>query len=56
MAGGEFEEVRWHPLSAQVVNRVSSGQARLIREAVVRLQNSGRMGDGAAAALLAETG
>jgi ADP-ribose pyrophosphatase len=55
-AGEEFDEVRWWPLEADTVNRVPSGQARLIREAVTKLMESGRMEKSQAERLLARTG
>jgi ADP-ribose pyrophosphatase len=54
--GGDLDEVGWYPLTAETVNRVPSNQARLIREAVTRLQKSGRMEERTANALLSATG
>ena len=54
--GGEFDEVKWWPLTAETINRVPSGTARFIREGVTALKDSGRMEAAAAESLLAETG
>ena len=54
--GGEFDEVRWWPLTAETINKVPSGTARFIREAVTALKDSNRMETGAAETLLAKTG
>jgi len=54
--GGEFDEVKWWPLTAQTVNKVPAGTARFIREAVTALKSSNRMETGAADTLLAKTG
>jgi ADP-ribose pyrophosphatase YjhB (NUDIX family) len=55
-AGEEFDEIRWWPLAPDTVNRVPSGQARLIREAITRLMESDRMEKSQAERLLARTG
>ena len=54
--GGEFDEVKWWPFEAETVNRVPSGLARFIREAVKVLEESGRMESTTAEFLLARTG
>jgi ADP-ribose pyrophosphatase len=54
--GGEFDEVKWWPLTADTINRVPSGTARFVREGVTALKDSGRMEAAAAESLLAETG
>jgi len=54
--GGEFDEVRWWPLEADSVNRVSSRQVVFIREAIRKLAETGRMESGAADELLTRTG
>jgi len=54
--GGEFNEVRWWPLTPKTVNRVPSGTARIIRAAVNALKDSGRMQPAEAVSLLAKTG
>jgi ADP-ribose pyrophosphatase len=54
--GGEFDEVKWWPLTAQTVNKVPAGTARFIREVVTALKGSNRMETGAAETLLAKTG
>ena len=53
--GGEFDEVKWWPLEAATVNRVSAVQARLIRESVTKLVETGRMKKSLAGKLLAST-
>lgn len=53
--GGGFDEIKWWPLDAGTVNRVPSGQARLIREAVTKLMESGSMQKRRAERLLAAT-
>ncbi len=32
--GGQFEEVRWHPLDPATVNRIPSGQSDYVRKAI----------------------
>jgi ADP-ribose pyrophosphatase len=54
--GGEFDEVKWWPLKAETINKVPSGTARFIREAVNALKDSDRMEATAAESLLAKTG
>jgi ADP-ribose pyrophosphatase len=54
--GGDFDEVKWWPLTAETVNKVPSGTAGFIREAVIALKNSKRIDAGAAESLLAQTG
>jgi ADP-ribose pyrophosphatase len=54
--GGEFDEVRWWPLEADTINRVSSRQLVFIRDAIQKLVDSGLMDAGAAEELLARTG
>ena len=54
--GGEFDEVKWWPLNADTVNRIPSGSARFIREAVTALKDSDRMDSDVADSLLAKTG
>jgi ADP-ribose pyrophosphatase YjhB (NUDIX family) len=54
--GAEFEEVRWRPLDADTVNRLPPDQAELIRQAVKRLMETGRMNSAAGTELLAATG
>jgi ADP-ribose pyrophosphatase len=54
--GGEFDEVKWWPLTAEIINRVPSGTARFIREAVTALKDSKRLDAAAAETLLAKTG
>ncbi len=53
--GGEFDEVKWWPLEAATVNRVSAVQARLIRESVTKLVETRRMKKSLAGKLLAST-
>ena len=53
---GEFDDVKWWPLDAETVNKIPSGTARFIREAVTALKDSGRMDADAADSLLARTG
>jgi ADP-ribose pyrophosphatase len=54
--GGEFDEVRWWPLEADVINRVSSRQVEFIRDAIQELAESEVIDAGAAEELLARTG
>jgi len=54
--GGEFDEVKWWPLNAETINKVPSGSARFIREAVMALKDNDRMEAAAAESLLAKTG
>jgi len=54
--GGEFDEVKWWPLDAEVVNRVPSGQAQFIREAIARLAQLNTLTDADAETLLSGTG
>jgi ADP-ribose pyrophosphatase len=54
--GGEFDEVRWWPLEADTINRVSSRQVVFIRDAIQKLVDYGLMDAGAAEELLARTG
>ncbi len=54
--GPEFDEVEWWPLNAATVNRVPSGSARVIRESVRVLMESGRMETDRTEELLAKTG
>jgi ADP-ribose pyrophosphatase len=54
--GGEFEEVQWQPLDADTVNRMPSGEARFVREAVKRLRDTSAIDADQARSLLASTG
>ena len=54
--GGDFDEMKWWPLTAETVNRVPSGTAGFIREAVTALKDGNRIDAGAAESLLAKTG
>jgi ADP-ribose pyrophosphatase len=54
--GGDFDEMKWWPLTAETINRVPSGTAGFIREAVTALKDSKRIDAGAAESLLAKTG
>jgi ADP-ribose pyrophosphatase len=54
--GGEFDELKWWPLSGETVNRVPSEQARFIRESVRHLMESQLMPETDADFLLASTG
>ena len=54
-AGGEFDEIKWWPLDAGTINRVPSGQARLIRESLTKLMETGQMDKSLAEKLLAAT-
>ena len=54
--GGEFEELKWWPLDAATANRVPSGQAPFLREAVIQLKEAGRMDADTADSFLAKTG
>jgi ADP-ribose pyrophosphatase len=55
-ASAEFDEVGWHPLTAETVNRLPSGHARIARAAVERLRELGILSAEDAGALLARTG
>jgi ADP-ribose pyrophosphatase len=54
--GGEFDELRWWPLDAEVVNRVPSDQAHSIRGAVARLMDTGQLDRSEGERLLERTG
>ena len=54
-AGGEFDEIKWWPLDAKTVNRVPSGQARLIRESLTKLMEMERIEKSLAEKLLGAT-
>ena len=54
--GNPFAEIGWWPLDADTVNRIPTVQAGLVREAVRRLADTGRMDPDEAAELLAATG
>ena len=54
--GGDFEEAEWHPLTAETVNRLPSDQARIMREAVTKLEAADRLGNVQAGELLERTG
>ncbi len=53
--GGEFDEIKWWPLDAKTVNRVPSGQARMIRESLKKLMGTGRIDEPLGRKLLAAT-
>ena len=53
--GGEFDEVKWWPLTAENVNRVPSGQAKFIREALTKLKEKGQIEEALAEQLLVAT-
>jgi ADP-ribose pyrophosphatase len=55
-AAAEFEEVCWRPLVAETVNELSSGHARVAREAVGQLLEQGVLPREAGEMLLARTG
>ncbi len=55
-AGGAFSEAGWWPLDADTANRLPSGHAGLLREAVAQLQASEKMDAEAADLFLARTG
>ena len=48
--------MKWWPLKAGTINKVPSGTARFIREAVTVLKDNDRMEAAAAEYLLAKTG
>jgi len=54
--GGEFDDVRWWPLTADTINKVPSGTANSIREALKALKESKQMDAAAAESMLAKTG
>ncbi|MEM7583559.1 MAG: phosphotransferase [Acidobacteriota bacterium] len=56
VAGGDFNEVRWRPLTAGNVNRLPSDQARFIRLAVSALLEKASMDQDQARLLLEQTG
>jgi ADP-ribose pyrophosphatase len=53
---GQFDEVRWWPLDPDTVNRIPTGQARFVRDAIARLKESKYMDAPQADGLLAKTG
>jgi ADP-ribose pyrophosphatase len=55
-ASAAFDEVVWHPLTADTVNHLSSGHAHLVREAIRELQTQGVFSGAEAERLLARTG
>ncbi len=54
--GGDFDEIAWQPFTAKSVNNIPSNHARLVREAIAQLKESGRMEASTADTLLARTG
>jgi ADP-ribose pyrophosphatase len=54
--GGDFEQIRWWPFDSQTLNRVPSAQARMLRAAVKRLAELGRLEKAAVKVLLESTG
>ena len=52
---GEFDEVKWWPLTAETVNRVPAGQAKFIRKALTKLKEKGQIEEALAEQLLAAT-
>ena len=50
-----LDEVKWWPLTAETVNRVPSGQAKFIREALTKLKEKGQIEEVLAEQLLAAT-
>jgi ADP-ribose pyrophosphatase len=52
----QFEDVRWYPLDPGTINRVPSGQANFVREAVKLLADDGKFGTLSANDLLEKTG
>ena len=54
--GDDFEEIDWWRLDAGAVNRLQPNQARLVREAVKRLQETEIIDQELAVSLLAKTG
>lgn len=55
-AGGDFDEIKWRSLDAEMVNRFPSDQARLIRECIPHLISQGLFAEVAGKKLLASTG
>lgn len=51
-----FEEVGWWPLDAETVNRIPSGQASMIRDALEQLKDAGQLNEKLADDLLSKTG
>jgi ADP-ribose pyrophosphatase len=54
--GGDFDDILWWPFDATTINRLPSSQAKLLRRVIEHLQQTGRLVDRAAAALLERTG
>jgi ADP-ribose pyrophosphatase len=54
--GGNFKDVDWWPLDAEIVNKLPANQAALVREAVKRLLENGCIAKTHAKALLSKTG
>lgn len=54
--GGDFEEIRWRPLTPETINRVRSHHASSLREAVKSLRDAGRVDSEIANRLLEATG
>jgi len=54
--GGEFEEIRWWPMAAEIVNRFPPDQARFLREGIPQLVQTGVLEEGVGERLLASTG
>ena len=51
-----FPEVGWWPLDAETINRIPAGQASMIRGALEKLRDAGRLAADRATELLARTG
>ncbi len=54
--GGEFDEIRWWPLTADVVNRVPGRQVEFIRSAIQELAERGQVESSEAEEMLSRTG
>ncbi|MHC5114979.1 MAG: NUDIX domain-containing protein, partial [Planctomycetota bacterium] len=54
--GGDFETVRWLPVGAETINRMPSGEARFVQQAIKHLQADGSIGESMASNVLARSG
>jgi ADP-ribose pyrophosphatase YjhB (NUDIX family) len=54
--GGDFETVRWMPIDVQTINRMPSAEARIVRQAIKRLEQEQRISETTAGHMLARMG
>jgi ADP-ribose pyrophosphatase len=54
--GGNFDTVRWMPIDEQTINRMSSAEARIVRQAIKRGEQDQRISEATAGQVLARTG